>query len=93
LKVFPSDGSAIPHGRAIGAELDFTTGEAVDPASLQLFVDGADVTAQSQVTLRRDWPPSFVSISYIPVGLEPGVHRVEVRFRTVHYRTLFSTKW
>jgi hypothetical protein len=88
VKVFPPEGSTPAQVEAIGAELDFTKGEGADPASLQLFVDGADVTPQSTITLTRDWPPSFVSISFTPTGLQPGAHRAEVRFRTEEGSTL-----
>ncbi|HEV8643130.1 MAG TPA: hypothetical protein VGV13_18755 [Methylomirabilota bacterium] len=82
LRVFPPDGSTPGQVPAITAELDFTRGEPGDAASLRLLVDGVDVTAQSRITQTRDWPPSFVSISYTPARLQPGTHRAEVRFRT-----------
>lgn len=82
LRVFPADGTASTQVLAVGAELDFTRGHAADASSLRLVVDGVDVTAQSRVTQTRDWPPSFVSISYGPGQLSPGLHRAEIRFAT-----------
>jgi len=80
LRVFPADGSSPAQVPAVGAELDLTRGQGGDAASLRLWVDGVDVTALSRVTQTRDWPPSFVSITYTPSALEPGLHRVEIRF-------------
>jgi len=80
LRVFPPDGSTPAQVGAVGAELDLTRGQAGDASSLRLWVDGVDVTALSRVTQTRDSPPSFVSITYTPTGLPPGLHRAEVRF-------------
>jgi hypothetical protein len=88
VKVFPGGGSALARVEAIGAELDFTKGQESDPASLQLFVDGVDVTRRSRMTLTDDWPPSSVRISYTPILLESGEHWAEIRFHTRERRTI-----
>lgn len=95
-KVFPPEGSTSSQVPAVGAELDFTRADGADPASLRLLVDDVDVTSRATLTTTRDWPPSFVSISYAPIGLRPGSHRVEVRFRTdggtVRYAWTFTVR-
>jgi hypothetical protein len=80
LRVFPADGSTPAQVRAIGAELDLTRGQGGDAASVRLWVDGVEVTSLSRVTQTRDWPPSFLSITYAPSPLQPGLHRAEIRF-------------
>ena len=80
-RVFPADGSTAPAGAAVGAELNFAAGPAVDVKSLRLLLDGQDVTSRATTTMTRDWPPSHVSISYAPGALKPGPHRAEIRFR------------
>jgi hypothetical protein len=92
LTVTPRDGSALADVAVIGAELDFTRGARADPTSLRLSVDGVDVTARSTIRMSRDWPPSAVSIAYVPPRLRPGIHRVEARFRAAAGRTL-SHRW
>lgn len=92
LRELPPTGSTPAHVAAIGAELDLTKAEGADPASLQLTVDGVDVTLRSTITMTRDWPPSFVSIVYTPTQLQPGAHRAEARLRTKDDRTL-SYAW
>lgn len=82
VKVFPAEGSTLTNVEVISAQLDFTEGEKVDPASLRMIVDGVVVTAQSVIRMSRDWPPSSVWISYKPFGLEARVYRVEIQFRT-----------
>lgn len=92
VKEFPPDGSTLAQVGAIGVELDLTKADYADLTSLQLIVDGTDVTSQSTITMTRDWPPSFVYISYTPIRLHSGVHRVEVRGRSRDGRTL-SHAW
>jgi hypothetical protein len=75
LRVFPADGATVRGATPIGAELDFTRGNPGDPASLQLLVDGVDVTRDARITQTRDWPPSFVSVAVAPRALPPGTHR------------------
>ncbi len=82
VKVFPAEGSTLTHVEVIGAQLDFTEGEKVDPASLRMIVDGVVVTAQSVIRMSRDWPPSLVWVSYKLFGLEARVYRVEIQYRT-----------
>jgi hypothetical protein len=81
VSVVPPDGSVSARVETIGATLNFTRGARADPRSLRLLVDGVDVTAHSTIRMSRDWPPSVVSILYLPTGLEDGVHSPEVRFR------------
>jgi hypothetical protein len=82
VKVLPSEGATSAQVDTIGATLNFQKGERADPASLQLFVDGVDVTAESRRAGTGDWPPSHWEISYPAAKLRPGVHQAEVRFRT-----------
>lgn len=92
VKVVPADGSAPARVEVVGAELNFTRGSPSDLTSLQLLVDGVDVTSRSTIRMSRDWPPSAVSISYAPMRLKPGLHNAEARFRTVEGRML-SYAW
>jgi hypothetical protein len=87
-KVLPPEGSASARIEAIGAELDLTKGAGGDPGTLTLLVDGEDVTARARITMTRDWPPSFVSITVTPAGLTSGSHRAAVRFRTSDGKTI-----
>jgi len=86
-EVFPPDKSTHTYKPHIRAELDFTAGEAVDPSSLQLLVDGVNVTSQAQIGGTRDWPPTYLQISYTPKGSRQGSHCAEIRFRTREERT------
>jgi hypothetical protein len=86
-KVSPPDKSTHTSVPIIRAELDFTAGEAVEPSSLQIFVDGVDVTSQAQIGGSRDWPPSYLHISYTPKDFRQGSHCAEIRFRTKKGRT------
>ena len=92
LQVFPPAGATSVQVKVIGAELNFTKGETADPTSLQLFVDGEDVTSQSTITQTRDWPPSFVSISHIPTQLQAGLHHAEIRFKS-DKNVIFTYRW
>ena len=97
LRVAPPDGATTARVEAVEAELDLTRGEPGDAASLQLFLDGVDVTPQATVGGTRDVPPSRISIAYSPPRLSPGPHRAEVRFRTaggrpVSYAWRFTTR-
>ena len=91
VNVFPHEGSTHAVVEVIGAELDLARGDRVDPASLRLLVDGADVTSRSKITQTRDWPASSASIFYAPIELQAGVHRAEVAFRTEAGMTLRYT--
>ena len=82
LQELPPAGSTSTHVATIKAELDLTRGEKLIPAAIQLIVDGMDVTPQATITMTRDWPPSFVSITYTPSTLQPGTHRAEIHIRT-----------
>jgi hypothetical protein len=87
VQELPPAGSTPAQVAVIGAELDLTKVPEVDPASLKLMLDGVDVTHKAKITLTRDWPPSFASITYTPRRLKPGAHAVEVRVRTRDGRT------
>jgi hypothetical protein len=72
--------------RYIGASLEL--GKKSEVSSLQLFVDGVDVTKLSRIGSTRDGclpvnpgclPPSHAEIHYAPNNLEPGIHSAEVR--------------
>lgn len=91
VKLIPPEGSTSAQVDTIGATLNFRKGERADYASLQLFVDGVDVTAESRRAGTGDWPPSHWEISYPAVKLRPGVHQAEVRFRTEEGKTLQYT--
>ncbi len=93
IKVFPPDGSRLIQVETIGAELDFTKGERVCIASLQLLVDKVDVTTKSTIVMTRDWPPIFVSISYNPIHLQPGIHHAEISFQTYKSSKVLWYSW
>lgn len=81
VTVFPPEGATVTQVTAIGADLEFTRGEPVDPASLRLLVDGVDVTPRATVTMTRDWPPSAATITYAPGGLAPGPHHAALQLQ------------
>ena len=89
VKEFPADGSISAFVEAIGAEGDMTKEENVDPVSLRLIVDGADVTQKSRITMTRDWPPSLFSISYSPTRIKPGTHHADLYLRTTNGEELY----
>jgi hypothetical protein len=87
--------------RYVGANFEFQLGEGVNPSSMQLFLDGVDVTNQSEISSTRDGctevsptcpPPSSGGIFYTLNRLEPGTHQVEIRFQTLN-GTPQSYKW
>lgn len=92
LKVFPPEESTQSYVPSIGANLNFKLGEGGDLGSLQLFVDGVDVTPQSRIANTRDWPSSHVEISYTPNFSEAAIHCTEVRFQTLEGKTI-SHNW
>jgi hypothetical protein len=87
LEVFPPEESTQTYVQYVAAALSFRLGEEADPTSVQLFVDGVDVTTQSQIGNTRDWPISHLEIGYTPNFSETGTHRAEVRFRTLDGKT------
>lgn len=86
-EVFPREQSTNTHVQTVSAQLNFKKGEKVAPGSLQLFIDGVDVTSQAKIVSTRDWPPSHIEISYKLNGSEPGIYSAEVRFQTQEGRT------
>lgn len=92
VMVFPREQSTHTHVQTVSAQLDFKKGGKFAPGSLQLFIDGVDVTPQAKIVSTRDWPPSHVEISYTLNGSEPGTYRAEVRFQNQEGRTN-SYKW
>jgi hypothetical protein len=50
--------------------------------SFQLFVDGLDVTAKSQISATRDVPPSYIAIAYNSTISKEGNHQAKAQFRT-----------
>ncbi|MBD1839692.1 hypothetical protein H6F78_13300 [Coleofasciculus sp. FACHB-64] len=97
LQVFPPEESTQTYVQYVAAALSFKLGEQADPRSVQLFVDGVDVTSQSRIGNTRDWPISHLEIGYTPNFSESGTHHAEVRFRTLDgktksYRWSFSVK-
>ncbi|MCC5616192.1 hypothetical protein LC605_14170 [Nostoc sp. CHAB 5836] len=82
LEVFPAENLAQTSVEFVGAALNFSLGEEAERGSVQLFVDGVDVTKQAQISGTRDWPQSYYKISYTPNSFELGIHCAEIRFRT-----------
>ncbi len=92
LKVFPAENSAQTSVQFVGAALNFTLGEEAERGSMQLFVDGVDVTKQARISGTRDWPQSYYKISYTPSSFQLGIHCAEIRFRTTD-NTTKSYSW
>jgi hypothetical protein len=93
IKVSPPEGTTLAKVEAVGVELDLTRCKGADPFSLQLFVDGKDVTSQSKITTTRDLPPSEVSIYYAPIGIKAGRHLAEIRFRQNKSDAVCQYRW
>lgn len=90
LSVFPPEESTQTHVRYVSADVS-------EPSSLQLFVDGVDVTSLSKIANTRDGcipanpgcpPPSQGGIYYTPNGLEPGSHHAQISFQTKQGKTM-----
>jgi hypothetical protein len=84
LKVFPPEESTQTFVQSVCADFNFKLAGGADAASLQLLVDGVDVTKQSTIAGTRDWPPSSLRISYNPVFSQPGIHYAQLRFQTLN---------
>ncbi len=56
LEVFPTENSAQTSVQFVGAALNFRLGEEAEQGSVQLFVDGIDVTKKARISGTRDWP-------------------------------------
>lgn len=90
LSVSPPEESRQTGVRSVGVELAPKEGEGVAGGSLQLLIDGVDVTSLAEIANTRDGclvspdcsPPSGGGIYYTPNGLEPGLHQALTRFQT-----------
>lgn len=91
LQVFPPDQSTQTYVKTFGVALSPQEGEGVAPSSIQLLIDGVDVTSLAEFNGTRDGciflpkchqPPSLVTLGYTPNSLPPGTHQAEIRFRT-----------
>lgn len=71
----------------VSAAFNFQLGEQGDASSLQMFVDGVDVTSKAIKVGTRDWPSSDFNITYTRNFSEPGTHNSQVRFRTLDGKT------
>lgn len=71
VNLYPRDGEVVPGGTPvrIGANFDDRGGSGVDPASVQVVLDGRNVTRESQVTRQ-----SFE----LRAAIQPGRHTVDV---------------
>ena len=78
-RVSPAEESASVEVQVIEVEMNFSQAGGMDPTSVKLFVDGADVTPQTEIKMTRDWPPSHVSVRYTPKHLPPGRHTATIR--------------
>lgn len=87
LEVFPTENSAQTSVQFVGAALNFKLGEEAEPRSVQLFVNGVDVTKQARIGGTRDWPQSYYRISYTPNSFQLGINCAEIRFRTIDNKT------
>ncbi len=92
IEVYPSEDSTQTSVQYIGAKLNFQLGEEADYGSLQLFIDGVDVTNKSRVGGTRDMPPSRWRIGYKIDFSKPGNHRAEIRFHSKD-GTIKSYSW
>ena len=92
LEVFPTENSAQTSVQFVGAALNFKLGEEAEPRSVQLFVNGVDVTKQARISGTRDWPQSYYKISYTPNDFQLGINCAEIRFRTID-NTTKSYSW
>ena len=95
LSVSPPEESRQTGVRSVGVELAPKEGEGVAGGSLQLLIDGVDVTSLAEIANTRDGclvspdcsPPSGGGIYYTPNGLEPGLHHALIRFQTKEGKT------
>ena len=92
LEVFPTENSAQTSVQFVGAALNFRLGEEAERGSVQLFVNGVDVTKQARIGGTRDWPQSYYRISYTPNSFQLGINCAEIRFRTID-NTTKSYSW
>jgi hypothetical protein len=84
-KVFPTDQSVQASVSSVG--VNFRLPERIRSMkplfrSFQLFVDGLDVTAKSQISATRDVPPSYIAIAYNSTISKEGNHQAKAQFRT-----------
>lgn len=92
VKVYPLEDSTQTSVEYVGARLNFKLGEEADHNSLQLFIDGVDVTKQSWQVGSRDAPSSKWRIAYTVNFSKPGKHRAEIRFKSKD-GTIKSYSW
>lgn len=99
LQVSPPEESIQTDVQYVGAL--FELGDESEITSVQLLVDGVNVTNLSTIGSTRDgcFPPSRgcpapsqAGISYTPNGLEPGLHYAEIRLNTQE-NSMKSYQW
>jgi hypothetical protein len=75
----PAAGGQVAGAVTIGAVLDLSRGDITDTSSIQMLLDGADITSRCRVVATRDVPPSRVEVT-CPLGtLHTGLHAAELR--------------
>ncbi len=93
VQVFPSEKSIQSSIDSIKVVLTFGQEQIqVEIDSLQLILNGIDVTSQTRISGTRDYPPSRVNINYVIPHLKPGKHNAEIHFRTKNGKSQ-SYKW
>lgn len=78
----------------VSASFDLLRGSVpIVPLSLELIIDGVNVTKQSQITATDDIPASQAEILFQPPQpFSPGKHVVELRFAN-NQNQQFSYTW
>ncbi len=93
MQVFPSENSIQSSINSISADLNFAQEQIqVELSSIQLILNGVDVTSQTRIAGTRNYPPSSLTMEHVIPHLKSGKYSAEILFRTKNGKSQ-SYKW